>query len=79
VLDGTYPLAAASWNADLGTRGGVGRVGHGILVPWGRGCRRTDADIEVAIGVACGVGWRGRARTVAEVCGEIVDAHDIGL
>jgi hypothetical protein len=25
------------------------------------------------------VGWRGRARTVAEPCGEAVDAHDIGL
>jgi hypothetical protein len=59
----------ASWNADLGTRGWGGRVGHGILVPRGRGCRRTDADIEVTIGVACGVGWRWRARTVAEACG----------
>jgi hypothetical protein len=39
------------------------------LVPRGRGCRRTDADIEVAMGVVCGVGWRWRARTVAEACG----------
>jgi hypothetical protein len=33
----------------------------------------------VDLGRECGVGWRGRARTVAEPCGEAVDAHDIGL
>jgi hypothetical protein len=31
------------------------------------------------LGRECGVGWRRRARTVAEPCGEAVDAHSIGL
>jgi hypothetical protein len=48
-------------------------------VPRGRWYTRTDADIELTISVACGVGWRGRARTVAKACGEVVDAHGIGL
>jgi hypothetical protein len=61
-----------TWRPRLGHHGSrpsmesrcVVSVGGGGSVDWGR---------------EGGVGWRGRARTVAEPCGEAVDAHDIGL
>jgi hypothetical protein len=41
--------------------------------------QRGGGGGRVELGREGGVGWRGRARTVAEPCGEAVDAHDIGL
>jgi hypothetical protein len=71
----------------MGGSDGRGRGGASRGEAPGRwGHRGYDGGKRVDLGRAsgdlgreCGVGWRGRARRMAEPCVEAVDDHGIGL